>query len=203
MMNGVFSLLRRFRAEQDGNSTIEFVVFFPALMSLFLMGFEAGYYMVRSVMLERSVDISVRDVRLSSNDLPDFDAFKQSICEKTLLVSDCQNSLLVEMQQVDAVPGAVASVGQVTRCVDKESDDDPLSYTTYDIGAENQIMLVRVCALVKPFFPTSRLGAGMVRDNSGNQAIVAKAAFVTEPGLRAIKVTQSGNGSGNSNGGIQ
>ena len=36
------------------------------------MGFEAGSYMVRSAMLERSVDTSIREIRLSNNSLPDF-----------------------------------------------------------------------------------------------------------------------------------
>lgn len=197
MISNIFNKLRRFKTGQDGNATIEFVVFFPALMMLFLMGFESGYYMLRNVMLERSVDISIREVRLSNNSLPDFVSLKKNICKSAYILDDCEDKLQIEMRPVATEPGAVAGLGKVTRCVDTASDEDPLKYTTYDVGAENQMMLVRVCALSKPLFPSTRFSASMVRDTQGNYAIVTNAAFVTEPGARGIKVLQNdGSGTG-------
>lgn len=196
MIRRCFQRIRGFRSDQDGNATIEFVIFFPALMSLFLMGFEGGYYMLRSVMLDRAVDISIRDVRMSSNSLPDFATLKKNICSNARILPDCVNSIQVELAPVATAPGAVASLRQSTLCVDKSSKDDPFNATTYDVGAQNQMMLVRVCALSKPFFPTSRLGAGMVRDGSGNHAILSTAAFVSEPGARAVQVLQAGGAGG-------
>ena len=172
------------------------MIFFPALIALFLMGFESGYYMVRSVMLERSVDLSIREVRLSNNSLPDFKKLKENICDNALILPDCVNSIQIEMTPVATTPGAVAILHKAALCVDKASTEDPSKGTTYDIGIENQMMLVRVCALAKPLFPTSRLGASMVKDGEGNYAIVATAAFVTEPGARAIKVQQNTGGTG-------
>ena len=60
------------------------------------------------------------------------------------------------------------------------------------------MMVVKVCALMKPLFPTTRLGLGMSVDSEGNNAIVAVAAFVNEPGQRALEQknnnTQTGGG---------
>ena len=194
MIRTLRNTLYRFKNGQDGNATIEFVVFFPALMALFLMGFESGYYMLRNVMLERSVDISIRDVRLSNNSLPDFDKLKKNICKNARILADCEGSIQIELQPVDTKPGEVAKLRSATLCRDVTSKENPLDFTTYDIGTQNQMMLVRVCALSKPLFPSTRYSAGMVRDTRGNYAIVATAAFVTEPGARAVKVKDTTSG---------
>lgn len=199
MIARILKSIRGFRSDQDGNATIEFVLFFPALIGLFLMGFESGYYMMRSVMLDRAVDISVRDVRLSNNKLPDFDDFKKNICRNARIIPNCVEAIQVEMMPVATDPGEVAKLSKATLCRDVTSTDDPADFATYDIGQENEMMLVRVCALSKPLFPTSRLGAGLIVDSAGNLAIVSTAAFVSEPGARAVKVpptTGTGTGAG-------
>lgn len=196
MIRSFLNTLGRFNKGQDGNATIEFVIFFPALMALFLMGFESGYYMLRNVMLERSVDISIRDVRLSNNALPDFEDLKKTICKNARILADCEDSIQIELQPVDTKPGEVAKLRAETLCRDVTSKEDPLDFTTYDIGSQNQMMLVRVCALSKPLFPSTRYSAGMVKDTAGNYAIIATAAFVTEPGARAAKAKNTRTGAG-------
>lgn len=180
------SAYRRFRGKDDGNATIEFVFLFPAFIFLFLLGFESGYYMVRNVMLERAVDIAVRDVRLGNGKVPQFEALKQRICDEAAILDDCVNSVQIEMQPVAIVPGGTASVRTAAKCVDRLSTDDPLTGTTYNAGAANSMMMVRVCALSKPLFPTTGIGVGMQVDAEGNYAIVATTAFVNEPGSRAV-----------------
>lgn len=196
-MKRVFDKYREFRDRQDGNATIEFVILFPAFIFLFLTGFEAGYYMVRNVMLERALDVAVRDVRLGNGQVPDFVALKKRICSEIGLIDDCSNSLQVEMQPIAIQPGGVASVDGPTRCVDKDVKDDPLTGTVYDVGQSNQMMMVRVCVLTQPLFPTTGIGVGMRANGRGDYALVATTAFVNEPGTRAM----SGSGSGGSSSG--
>lgn len=196
MMMNFFKSVKGFKARQDGSTTVEFVILFPALMSLFLMGLESGFYMVRSVMLERSVDLSIREVRMSETALPSFKSLKKSICENALILPDCENSIQIEMFPVATNSGAIAALNNATPCVDKGATD-PYENVNYNVGGENEMMLVRVCALAEPLFPTTAFGASMVRDNYGNHAIVATSAFVTEPGARAEEVIQAANGAGN------
>ena len=175
-----------FIEDQEGTATIEFVFLFPVFISLFLMGFESGYYMVRNVMLERAVDVAVRDVRLGNGRVPEFEALKDKICRQAAMIPDCMKSVQIEMQPVAISPGGTAVMVGPTKCVDRASTEDSLTGTTYDAGQENEMMIVRVCALSKPLFPSTGIGVGMKVDAEGNYAIVATTAFVNEPGNRAV-----------------
>lgn len=183
----MFSLVNKFRtfkAKQDGNASIEFVFLFPVLMFLFLTGFESGYYMVRNAMLERAVEVSVRDVRLGNGRVPNYAALKASICREVGIVEGCSNKIQVELKPIEIRPGAIAAVRTDARCVDTNSSDDPLTGTEYSVGNANNMMMVRACLLAMPLFPTTGIGAGMAVDQQGNYALVATSAFVNEPGSR-------------------
>lgn len=174
-----------FRKDENGNATIEFVFLFPAFIMLFLMGFESGYYMVRNVMLERGVEIAVRDVRLGNGSVPNFEDLKRNICANAAIIPECEDSIQIEMQPVAIAPGGTGPVQTAAKCVDRLSTADPLSGTTYSVGSENEMMVVRVCSLSQPLFPTTGIGVGMQVDAAGNYAMVATTAFVNEPGNRS------------------
>jgi len=175
----------KLRDDENGSATIEFVILFPMIMFMFLTAFEAGYYMVRNVMLERAVDIAVRDVRLSKGQVPNFADIKARICEEALVLPNCLQNVQVEMRSIPIEPGSIAAMQGPSRCVDLDSTTDPANGTVYQTGQQNETMVVRVCALAQPMFPTTQLGLGMAKDAQGNYAIVATTAFVNEPGNRA------------------
>ncbi len=179
-------LFRYFRKSQEGSATVEFVVLFPAFIFLFLTGFESGYYMVRNVMLERAVDVAVRDVRLGNGRVPSFEHLKAKICNQAGIIPDCMNSLQIEMQPIPIEPGSTALVRGPAKCVDRLSTEDPRTGTTYEVGDQNSMMMVRVCALSQPLFPSTGIGLGMRVDAEGNYALVATTAFVNEPGNRSL-----------------
>ena len=195
----------RFAQKKDGNASIEFVILFPGLMMLFFAGFEAGYYMVRNVALERGVDIAVRDVRLGNASqfgaVPDHAAIKRRICDAAGIIPDCMRSVKVEIMPVNKAPGGVAAaLGSQVRCIDKSAPQNNTP-STYDVGVENELMLIHVCATSTPLFPTTGLGVGMKIDAQGNYAIVSATAFVNEPGARSMMTTNT-NGGGAGGGGI-
>ncbi len=183
-MTSLVKKFRLFRRKEDGTATIEFVFLFPVFIAIFLMGFESGYFMVRNVLLERAVDIAIRDVRLGNGRVPEFDDLKTNICNNTRVVHDCEDSIQIEMQTVALVPGSIDPLRTPAKCVDTLSTEDQSQFTTFDLGEQNTMMIVRVCALAKPFFPTTQLGAGLGVDASGNHAMVVTSAFVNEPGTR-------------------
>ena len=191
-MSGLKKTFRRFFRRSDGNATIEFVILFPGIMTLFLMGFEAGFLMVRNVSLERAVDIAVRDVRLGNlsadGEVPGHDAIKRNICANVIAISDCFNTVKVEVLPVMSTPGNIlVTLGGQVRCVDRSAPEEiQQGVGNFNVGTENQLMLLHVCATVDPLFPTSRVGVGLVVDPFGNEAIVATTAFVNEPGTRFI-----------------
>lgn len=179
-------MFRKFRRQQDGNASIEFVFLFPVFMALFMLGFESGYYMVRNVLLERGVDIAVRDVRLGNGNVPDFEMLRANICNNAGLIPDCMNSLQIEMQSIPITPGSIASIQDDARCVDRNSEDDIQTGTIYDVGAENEMMMLRACVLSRPLFPTTGIGVKLRVDGEGYYAMVATTAFVNEPGNRTL-----------------
>ncbi|MDA9865090.1 pilus assembly protein [bacterium] len=173
--------LLRFRKDQDGNATIEFVLLFPVFMSLFLMGFEAGYFMVRSVLVERAVDISVRDVRLGNGNVPDYVALRKSICDEIAIIPDCLNAVQVDMKSIEIEPGGTVPVSTNTECINQDDTD-------FDVGDINQMMIVRVCVLAQPLFPTTGIGVGM-QYYDGKYRMITTAGFVNEPGNRSGPVS--------------
>jgi Flp pilus assembly protein TadG len=201
--------LRAFGRRQDGNATIEFVFLFPLFMAIFLMGFESGYYMVRTVMLERAVDMSVRDIRLGNGRVPEFAAVKENICENAIIFPKCDETIHVYMEEVAIAPGAIAAVTGPARCTNRFSEDPQYNEDDYNVGNSNTMMVVQVCAVVSPFFPTTGIGLGLQNaelgvagvENAGMMAIVATTAFVNEPGTRAMAPYSPPMGSGTGTGG--
>lgn len=183
-MSGIF---KRFKRSENGSATVEFVILFPIFIFIFLMGFESGYYMVRNVMLERAVDITSRDIKLGNGNIPQFQHLKANICAQAGIIPDCMNSLQVELQRIDAVPGATAALRGNAKCNDKNATtQDNQNATFYDVGSANNVLMLRVCALSEPLFPTTGIGVGMKVQGKDDYAIVATTVLVAEPGTRSI-----------------
>ncbi len=174
------ALLSRFRHDESGGvSTIEFVILFPAFIFMFTCAYETGAIMVRDAMLERAVDIAVRDLRLGTAEPPSFDDFKAQICDASFALADCSEVIQVELEPVDRATWT-ALTGDV-KCIDRTRDIDPIDETRYAVGEENDMMLVRVCALYKPLFSPGPFALRLPRDATGRYALVATSAFVNEP----------------------
>lgn len=208
-MNRFVNRYLRFKKTEDGSATVEFVLLFPVFIFLFLMGFEAGYYMVRTVMLERAVDLSVREVRLGNGGIPEYKVLKANICAQAAIIPDCMESVQVDLRRIDAVPGGTLAMRSDTICNNKTEDAAVNQRNTfYDVGSANNVMMLRVCALSEPLFPTTGIGVGMRSDQVGDEvAIVATTLFVNEPGVRTIAEMPTWmnqpHGSGNGSGGPQ
>lgn len=192
MIRGLLATLRRFRRSEDGGtSTIEFVILFPAFIAIFLGSFESGLMMVRNVMLERSVDLAVRTLRLGTPVPPSYDALKQTICDNALIFPDCMNLVQLQLEPVDMTTWDVPT--NAINCIDEATHNnpvnpiDPVDDTTYIGGGNNELMIVRVCALFSPFFPGTTLGMQMPKfdtnnpDDDAKYALVVTSAFVNEP----------------------
>lgn len=174
---------RWIKGDDAGNVTIEFVLVFPVFMIIFLSAFEAGILMTRQVMLERAVDVTVRDLRLGILPTPGFseeeahNELKDTICARSRIVPDCDNAILLEMRPVSKVTWE--PLNNVATCVDRSEPIQPA--TTFRAGAENEMMIVRACAVFDPVFPSTGLGMRLPKDGNGDYALLATSAFVNEP----------------------
>jgi len=172
--------IRRRAGREDGNATIEFVILFPMLMMLFFVVFETGLLMTRGVMLDRAVDISMRDLRLGTLTPMTHAGLKDRICENTVIIADCDNVVLIELRRVSTETWTPLGDGP-TVCVDRSEPVDPLLLVNFESGVQNEMMVVRVCAVMDPFFPGVGLAARMQLDSTGAYALVTMSAYVNEP----------------------
>lgn len=171
------SLLCRFLSDRGGSSTIEFVLLFPVIFAVLVSTIDAGILMMRQVLLERAVDITVRDVRLGRLPGISHDELRTRICNNTVLMPNCTSIMLVEMRPINTVTWQ--GIEQPRVCMDRAEEVQPV--TTFVPGQINQLMIVRVCARFNPLFPQTPYGLNLPGDGMGGYALVASSVFVNEP----------------------
>ncbi len=176
MKKGFQKLLRRFMGE-SGAATVELVIIFPIFFTVFVSSFELGMMNLRAVMLERSTDIVVRAIRVNAGADFEYEDVRDAICDLTIMIPDCDNVVKVEMNPVDK--NVWGTLPRNIDCIDRTEDIEPI--VKFENGVENELMLVRVCAVLDPFFPTVGIGRSMPKDKSGGYIISASSAFVNEP----------------------
>jgi len=169
--------VRRFLGREDGNSTLEFVIAFPLVMMIFMSVFEAAMVTARHTMLERALDMTVRNVRLSTGSAPTQDQMRRVICDRAVIIPDCERTLIIEMTPVPVPAFTMPSATQP--CYDRAEDIEPVVSYTQAVG--NQMMLIRACAVVDPMFPLTGPGLSLTKDPSGGLQLITSSAFVAEP----------------------
>jgi len=172
--------LRSFRQDEDGYSTAEFVIVATTFLTGFFWVFETGLIMTKQMMLERAIDMTVRDLRLHSSP-PGRNAgetiyqwAKRKTCDNALVFKDCEANLHLEMDVFDAATGYAKSY----KCVDREKNDlNPLGVFTPNQRSE--IMYLRACIRIDPMMPNGiALFPGV---NDKGIPLVADTAFMNEP----------------------
>ncbi len=169
--------LRRFLRAEDGSSTIEFVILFPLVFGLVLSSIELGVLLTRQAMLDRGIDLTVRDLRLGGANRITHDQLKASICSHAIgLIPDCVNQLRLEMVPMD--PRAWTPLRADVACVNRGAPATPVD--RFSNGAPNRLMMLRACAVIDPYFSANVLGFPNVAGGSA-RGLVSTAAFVVEP----------------------
>lgn len=168
----------KFRNDESGSSSVEFVIMFPVILMVFMSMFEVAVLSTRTAMLDRALDITMRGVRMSTGSNPSHAALRDQICRYGAFLPDCENTLLVEMIPV-GMPG-FAMPDYRAPCIDRDSSDSPPVHH-FEHGAANQLMVVRACYVVEPLFPQSGAGLGLTRDASGGYQLIALSGYVAEP----------------------
>lgn len=177
LRNRLGRFLRQFRRCEDGNGTIEFVIFTPFFFMIFMSTFELGMLFTRQVMLDRGVDMTVRQVRLGAVDPVTHAVLRQMICDRAVMIPDCMNQLKLEMRPLN--PRNWGNVPNEADCVDRA--DPAIPVREFTPGVSNELMVIRACALFDPYFPTTGLGSQLPRQSGNAYALVAMSSFVVEP----------------------
>lgn len=170
-----YSKIYRAFTREDGNSTVEFALLVPLIMTIFIASFESGFVMLRLNLLQHAVDTTMRELRLGHLTNPTQTTLKTMICNKMTMIDACTANILVEIKPVTnwVMPSSKAA------CIDQGSPIIPV--TELQIGQQNQLMLVRVCIVQDMIFPTSGLALSLPSNYDGDFNLVAVSAYVNEP----------------------
>ncbi|SHF36509.1 TadE-like protein [Loktanella atrilutea] len=172
--------LRHFRRSEAGTASIEFVLLFPVVWMLFGLTMESGMYGMQQVMLERGLDLTVREVRLGLMEEPTREKLIAQTCKYALILNNCENSLRMEM-----IPADVRNWKAISRevpCIDRSEKGVPVMNITN--GGNNQLMVLRACVLIKPLLPLAELGRTLVANNANSDdeyALSVTSSYVMEP----------------------
>lgn len=177
-MNWLIKRIATAWRDESGVASIEFVLAVPILLIIFSASFESGLFMTRSIMLERSLDMVMRELRLGHYPGADAALLKTEICKRTIVFNDCATALTLDMQKISTSTWALPTTG--ITCADRTLAVQPA--TTLNLGQQNDLVLVRACIVADAIFPTTGIGLGLTRTTSGGgYAIVAVSAFANEP----------------------
>jgi len=173
-------LIRRLKGAafgDEGNATIEFVILFPLIMFIFFSSFEVSIYLTRAVLLDRALDLNVRLLRLGSLEPATSEELKARVCEDALIFADCPNAIMIELTEVSTETWNLPAGNMV--CVDRDEDIQPV--VEFDFGGLNDLMLVRACTVLDPFFGTTPYVMELPVDDTGGYIVAAASTFVNEP----------------------
>lgn len=170
------SLFRRFRRNENGSATIDFAIMFPLFIMALMASVELGFISLKHMMLERALDLTVREIRLGTGSAPQHDDIKRQICARAPMLDDCDANLRLELVRMNLRTWSAPPTD--IDCIDKSEEVKPVR--TFENGNVNELMLLRACALFKPIIPTSGLGKAL-DTTAGYAALVAQSAFVQEP----------------------
>lgn len=178
MMRFEFGKFRSFLRDESGATMlVPFALWVPVFITVIIAGLEMGGLSIRHTQLERSLDTTVREVRLGTGENLDHDTLKAMICANAPILTDCEQMLRLEM-----IPLSLwdwTDPPMLADCVDVSEPVRPLRQ--FSQGDPNELMLLRACYKFRPIIPTGALASAMSKDADGYSALVSYSAFVQEP----------------------
>ncbi len=162
---------------EDGTATMEFVLVLPLIMAVFMASFESGLLMTRSILLEQSVDMTMRELRLGHYPAVTNKRLKKEICSRTIIFPDCEDNIKIEMQRVSTSTWNFPVTPE--HCINRREDAEPV--ISLNAGQQNDLMVLRVCVVLDAMFPSTGIAMKLPLDDDGGYGLVARTAFVTEP----------------------
>ena len=163
--------------DRSGAAALEFALLVPFFFALVFSTLEAGWIMTKAMMLDRAVDLTVRQIRIGATDAPTTqEAIRTAICARAAILLDCRNSLLVEMIEIDS-PADFPD--DTARCIDRSGTVAPI--IRYSQGERSEVMYIRACVVTDPLTPLIGLALALPKDATGGFSLVSASAFMNEP----------------------
>lgn len=163
--------------DEDGSVSIEFFIVVGVVISVLVVGLELGFITLRQTLLERGLDMAVREVRLGTGTDPQHDDIKELVCQNSIFIKYCEDNLYLEMVRDNI--RSYSGLTSMPHCTDVPAPARPVRQFTP--GQPNELMMMRACLKFEPIFPEAFLAQRLTTDGDGNAVIVAVTSFVQEP----------------------
>ena len=177
----LLNTIRRFRRAERGNVTVEFALVFPVFIMILTSSIEMGVITIRQTLLERGLDIAMREVRVGTGANYTHDQVGAMICDGAAIFEYCEQNLRLEMVPND--PRNYTRLPNTVDCAQHSTGGNEVlnPVRNFAAGQSNELVIVRACMLYDPIFPTSQLALERTTDQNGKSALVAVSAFTQEP----------------------
>jgi len=176
MTSPIWTLARLLRRDRRGAAAVEFALVVPVLLAVIFSTLEAGWVMLQSIMLDRALDMTVRELRIGSFVNPTQAQMRERVCERALILADCNRTLALELLPIVNPADYPADSA---RCVNRSSTIEPV--LRFNAGVRSDIVFVRACYVVSPITPGMGLALALSKDSTGAVRLVSKSAFANEP----------------------
>ncbi|MEL6766659.1 MAG: TadE/TadG family type IV pilus assembly protein [Pseudomonadota bacterium] len=175
MMKNALAFFR----DDRGAASLEFVAVFPLLAAILGAYLEMGWLMTKQMMLDRGLDVTMRQIRVASAGVVNHDTIKDAVCANALVMLDCSNSLKIQLIPYDTATPADFNGAD---CYDREAEVNIASSFADSGGSRDELMFVRACVLVDFLLPGGGLGFFFTQRTPNNgYAMVSYSAFKNEP----------------------
>lgn len=164
---------------EEGAVTVDFVLMLPMVLTIFFASVEASMMQMRIGMMDRAMELTVRDLRIGSLGVGiSHEKLRKVYCDYSMMIPNCERHLKLELSIIDRQNWE--GFPELVQCLDRLEEIDPDSINIIST-LPNDIVAIRACMVFEPFFPSSRYGLRMRRDESGGIQLATMSAFVNEP----------------------
>jgi len=169
-----------FLCNKAGAAAVEFALIAPILIGLVFSSFELGIAMVKVTTLDHAVAQAAKLIYTgaATNRGITQDDMAGLICDELSLFPKCKDNITIELAPVSSFRDRLDSN---VDCRDSTNPPTIAPSITYNAGANDQVLIMRVCLISDLLTPGMKLGLRLSTTDTGRSQIVSTTAFRNEP----------------------
>jgi len=172
-------LITRLLKNNKGVTAVEFALVGPVFLAMLLSAVELGLLLTKVALLDNAANSISRSVYTGA--VTDGSVMKEdleeTVCDTIkFLDAGCADNLAIELTTISdftAIPDTEAV------CID--SDDPIMPVVSFNPGADNDIVYMRICLTTNVYVPGIGLGLNFSKTETGKLQLVSTLAFSNEP----------------------
>lgn len=158
--------LHSFLKNRRGATAVEFALLALPFFALIVGALQLGIIFLANQTLDEAVDVASRTIQTGQVQFngSNINTFKQDICDRVVLISDCTNNIRVSVQSLVDLE---ASSGTALYGANRKPI---ITDGTFRPGLGGELVVVSVSAFIRVLFLPFSLGSGGI-DTGGNNGV--------------------------------